>query len=55
MVACWRITLLNVRTNRNAAQQELEGPLLQIDWDNSPMAPAKDSVIAKLREAQQEI
>jgi hypothetical protein len=54
IVAYWKITLSSLRTNRDFAQQ-LERLLLQIDWDTPPLAPSKDDMVAKLREAQKEI
>ena len=55
IVAYWKITLSGIRTNRDFADQ-LERLIQQIDWDdNPPLAPSKDDVVAKLREAQREI
>ena len=53
-VASWKITLLSIRTKRDAIQQ-LERLLIHIAWDQPPLAPSKLDVIAKLRDTQQTI
>jgi hypothetical protein len=54
-VAYWKITLSGMRNNRDFADQ-LELLLQQLDWDeHPPNAPAKDDIVAKLRDAQKEI
>ena len=53
-VASWKITLLSIRTKRDAIQQ-LERLLTHIAWDQPPLAPSKSDVIAKLRDTQQTI
>jgi hypothetical protein len=55
IVACWKITLSGIRTNRDFSVQ-LERLMLQIDWEvPPPSTPSKDDIISKLRAAQQEI
>jgi hypothetical protein len=55
IMACWKITLSGIRTNRDFSVQ-LERLILQIDWEiPPPSTPSKDDIISKLRAAQQEI
>ena len=54
IVAYWKITLSSIRTEQDATQQ-LEHLLIHIAWDQTPLAPSKSGVIAKLRDAQQTV
>ena len=53
IAAYWKITLSSIRTERDATQQQLERLMLHIAWDQTPLAPSKSDVIAKLRDSQQ--